>query len=122
MCFDLLLRRCCIGLAVHLRQATKGKGVREDGIHAQLWPSLEHEACSGWAQRLRPASSMDLTQNSNHNHLHSCKADGPEHVHVWRVQVVFVMRIGSCTSPSYFAPANVLHIYLRGDTGFRAGQ
>lgn len=56
MCFDL---RCCIGLAIHLRQATKGKGVREDGIFSQLWPSLAHDVCPGWAQRLRPASSMN---------------------------------------------------------------
>lgn len=74
MCFDL---RCCIGLAIHLRQATKGKGVREDGIFSQLWPSLAHDVCPGWAQRLRPASSMDLTQYSDHNHLHPYRAIVP---------------------------------------------
>lgn len=47
MYFDLLIRRCCIGLAVRLRQATKGKGVREDGIYSQLRPSWAHDACPG---------------------------------------------------------------------------
>lgn len=71
MCFDLLIWQYCIGLAVHLRQASKGKGVGKDGNYLQLWPSLARDVCPGWAERLRPALSMDLAQYSNHNHLHS---------------------------------------------------
>lgn len=29
-----------------------------DGIYSQLWPSLADDVCSGWAERLRPASLM----------------------------------------------------------------
>lgn len=49
MYFDLPLRRCCIGfdgscVSVELQ---KGKGVLEDGIYSQSWPSLGHDVCLG---------------------------------------------------------------------------